>query len=98
MRQCRSRFEGVRAMKIPAMVLLFVLFAAAAFAQFDATVLGTVTDPSGSAVSGAQVKLVNTQTGVAETTTTGEGGEYRFLSVPIGRYTVTVQAKGFQTA
>jgi hypothetical protein len=85
-------------MKIRAIVLFLVLSVPAAFAQFDATVLGTVTDPSGSAVPGAQVKLVNTQTDVAETTTTSETGEYRFLSVPIGRYTVTVQAKGFQTA
>src|SRR5215467_6126917 len=80
------------------LLILTLLLAAAAFAQFDASVLGTVMDPSGSAVIGAQVKLVNTLTGVSEKTTTSDDGEYRFLSVPVGRYTVTVQATGFQTA
>src|SRR5215831_5737973 len=85
-------------MKPCIVVLTLFLFANIALAQFDATILGSVTDPSGLPVAGGQVKLANTQTGVSENTTTGANGEYRFLSVPVGRYTVTVQAKGFQTA
>src|SRR5882672_4456946 len=85
-------------MKLSILILALLTFANSALAQFDATILGTVTDSSGLPVAGAQVKLVNTQTGVSESTTAGANGEYRFLSVPVGRYTVTVQAKGFQTA
>jgi hypothetical protein len=61
-------------------------------------VLGTVADPSGSAVPRATVKLLNSQTGVSETASTNEKGEYSFLSVAVGRYRVTVQAPGFKTA
>ena len=85
-------------MKLQFLFATLLLLATSAFAQFDATVLGTVTDPSGSLVAGAQVKLVNTQTGVSESARTAGDGEYRFLSVPVGSYTVTVQAGGFQTA
>jgi len=79
------------------LILLFVV-SSVCMAQFDGSVLGTVTDPAGLAVTGAKVKLVNTQTGVSESTGTDGDGGYRFLSVPVGRYTVIVQAAGFQTA
>ena len=85
-------------MKIRLLAPLSLLLVASAFAQFDATVLGTVTDPSGSAVPRATVKLLNSQTGVSETGSTNEKGEYSFLSVAVGRYRVTVQAQGFKTA
>ena len=78
------------------LILLFVV-SSVCMAQFDGSVLGTVTDPAGLAVTGAKVKLVNTQTGVSESTGTDGDGGYRFLSVPVGRYTVIVQAAGFQT-
>jgi len=80
------------------LVISALLLATSAYAQFDATVLGTVTDQSGSAIPHAAVKLLNGQTGVSEKTSTDDNGEYRFLSVSVGRYHVTVQAPGFKTA
>jgi hypothetical protein len=74
------------------------LLATAAYGQFDATVLGTVSDASGSGVPRAKVKLLNTETGVAESTLADANGEFRFLSVRVGRYRVTVQSPGFKTA
>src|SRR5215469_1588941 len=85
-------------MKTRPLMAALLLLAASAYAQFDATVLGTVTDESGSAVARAVVKLVESQTGVSETTATDGDGEYRFLSVRVGQYRVTVQAPGFKTA
>jgi hypothetical protein len=59
-----------------------LLLAAGAQAQFDtATVLGTVRDSSRSALVGASVSLVNTATGVAQTTLSNEAGDYQFFNV-----------------
>jgi hypothetical protein len=82
-----------------AVFVLFVVFAICARAQFDtATVLGTVTDPSGAVVPHAQVTLHNTATGALTTATTDERGEFRFVDISIGSYELKVTAPGFQTA
>ncbi|PYT58581.1 MAG: hypothetical protein DMG35_17295 [Acidobacteria bacterium] len=54
-----------------------------------------VTDPSGSAVAGATVSLVNPESKAERTFVTGAQGEYRFLLLPPGTYALTVTAKGF---
>ncbi len=59
------------------------------------TVTGTVTDPSGAVVPNAHVVVHNTQTGVDSSVQTNNAGLYRVQSLPIGRYTVTVEAPGF---
>src|SRR5271165_1728322 len=59
-------------------------------------VRGTVTDPSGSAVVGATVTLINTATNVTRDTTSGSSGEYQFLEVSIGTYEVDVTQTGFK--
>jgi hypothetical protein len=56
---------------------------------------GDVVDPSGAVVVGAQVDLKNPATGFSTSRTTDSTGEYRFLGVPAGTYTVSVTAKGF---
>ena len=61
-------------------------------------VLGTVRDASRSVVSKASVTLTSTETGIAANTTTDSNGEYDFLNVKVGRYTVTVEQTGFATA
>jgi hypothetical protein len=73
--------------------------ATAAVAQFDsATVLGTVTDPSGAVVARAQVRLLNTATGSERTTQSGDQGQFEFANVPVGPYRLEVTQTGFQTA
>src|SRR5262245_17102723 len=68
-----------------------------AYAQFDtATVLGAVRDNSQSAIAGATVTLTNVATGVAQTMSTSEAGEYEFFNVKIGKYKVTGEARGFK--
>jgi hypothetical protein len=85
-------------MKTCLLVPALLLLAGSAYAQFTATVLGTVTDASGSVVTKAVVTLTNSQTGVSEKSTTDDNGDYRFLDVRVGRYHVQVQAPGFKTA
>jgi hypothetical protein len=54
-----------------------------------------VADSSGAAVVGAQVALKNPATGFSTSRATDSTGEYHFLGVPAGSYTVSVTAKGF---
>ena len=70
-----------------------------AHAQFDAaTVLGTVKDSSGSVVPGATVTLLNRSTGITATTVSDENGNYQFLNVRIGGYSVKAELQGFSVA
>jgi len=79
--------------------LLLCVFAAGVKAQFDAaTVLGTVTDPTGAVVAHCGVVLQNTATAVEQKAVTDDQGQYRFVGVPIGRYRLQVSAQGFETA
>jgi hypothetical protein len=60
------------------------------------TIAGNVTDASGAAIAGAKVTATNTGTGAESTTTTDVTGSYRFVDLPPGVYTITVEAKGFR--
>jgi len=81
-----------------AICVFLVVLAASAKAQFDtATVLGSVTDPSGAVVAHCNVVLRDTATAVEQKSVTDQQGEYQFISVPIGRYRLTVTAQGFET-
>jgi len=57
---------------------------------------GTVTDPSGAAVVGAKVTLINEATNTPKEAETGSNGEYLFLEVPVGSYEVDVNQTGFK--
>src|SRR5215831_9909250 len=76
---------------------LVVLFAAQGFAQ-EATIVGTVTDPSGAAVANATVTLTNNDTGVQRTLPTNSDGQYVAPDLHIGSYTVRANATGFKLA
>ncbi len=65
------------------------------FAQ-EATIVGTVTDPSGAAIPGATVTITNTGTGQARTVTTNTVGQYVAPDLIIGRYVARVDATGFK--
>jgi len=61
----------------------------------SATVAGSVLDPSGAAVSAAQVTLTFTDGTQLRTATPGIDGRFTFVHVAPGSYVVTVQARGF---
>lgn len=74
-----------------------LLLAPAAFAQqTDATVSGTVADPSGAHVVGATVTALNVATGVAVPASTNEAGVYSLPPLPPGKYTFTAEHPGFR--
>ncbi len=62
------------------------------------SISGSVVDPQGAVVSGAQVKATNTATGIAATSTSDSSGLFRFNLIPAGEYKVEVTAQGFKTA
>jgi Outer membrane receptor proteins, mostly Fe transport len=77
---------------------MLLLFAVGAVAQVStASITGTVTDPAGAVIPGAQIVLTNVATNVELRTQTNETGLYRFQNVTIGRYTLSASAEGFGT-
>lgn len=72
------------------------LFSSAAFGQVTGgSVSGTVLDPNDAAVPGAAVTLTHKATGQTLTSQTTGGGGFAFPNVPVGEYTLAVQASGF---
>jgi hypothetical protein len=65
------------------------------FAQYSANIQGTVQDPSGAAVNGAQLHLINPNTGQNMSAVSNTTGAYRFLSLAPGSYRLEAQAAGF---
>jgi hypothetical protein len=77
-------------------VLLILLVAQTANAQFRAGVQGTVTDPTGAIVPGATVTLTNKETNRTQQTTASDEGFYRFSQLAPGQYTLSVEQPGFK--
>lgn len=84
------------------LLLLLILvagFTMPAFSQqVTAAITGTITDPSGAPIPGAAVVATDTERGVTWPTQTNEAGVYSLPRLPIGTYTLKVEATGFQTA
>src|SRR5215467_2317762 len=76
--------------------LLSLALPYSALSQTSSTSLqGTVTDASGGAVAGATISLVNSESKTERTAASDAQGEYRFLLLSPGTYTLRVNAKGF---
>jgi len=62
------------------------------------SISGTVKDPQGAVVTGAQVKATEAGTGVVHTATTDNSGLFHFSLIPAGIYKVEISKQGFKTA
>jgi len=78
-----------------ARVFLLLTIGALAWAQSTSQIQGTVHDPTGAAIPGAEVKATQTDTGAVRTTTTGADGGYVLANLPIGPYRMDVTKAGF---
>src|SRR2546423_820710 len=81
-------------------VVAFVLLVAGSVFAFGQTstpgsITGTVTDPSGAIVAGANVVAKNNGTGQELTATTSDDGVFTIPQTPPGTYTVTITTAGF---
>jgi hypothetical protein len=82
---------------VQAVLILGLLFCTSALAQSTyGTILGTVTDPAGRAVVGAQIVLTNLGTSAKRTVVTDGSGNYALPNLDQGTYGLTIQAGGFQ--
>jgi hypothetical protein len=73
------------------------LLAVQAFAQ-EATIVGTVTDPSGASIPNAAVTTVNTQNNQVTHFVTSSDGQYVAPGLQVGHYSVRVEVPGFKKA
>src|SRR6202795_536047 len=83
-----------------AATFLFLFFAMSlpGLAQSTAgRVLGSVSDPSGAAVTGASVIVTDVERGTSRTLTTDQAGEYVAADLAPGTYKIHVEAKGFKS-
>ncbi len=80
--------------------LLQVLFLSPSLqAQYEnGSILGTIRDTSGAAISGADVKVTNAATGVSTEVKTSGSGDYDVPQLRVGVYSVTATAPGFSPA
>jgi hypothetical protein len=79
-------------------LILSVVLLAPLAAQTDrATLTGTITDPRGGAIPGATVSVKATATQAEHTATTNAAGAYTVGFLPVGEYTGSITAEGFET-
>ena len=64
--------------------------------ELTASIRGTVTDATGAAVPGAEVKALEQQTHITTTVPSEGDGSFAFLHLPVGTYDVTVAKTGFR--
>ena len=96
-----SAAEGVVRSKslkyLPLLFLVLFLMPAVSFAQ-NATLVGTVTDPSGAVMPNVNVTVTNPATGWTRTFPTNDSGQYVAPDVQIGHYNIKAEASGFKVA
>jgi Carboxypeptidase regulatory-like domain len=76
---------------------LLLVSPATAQTSIDASVSGTITDPSGAVVPAADLELKNTETNAVFRAASDGAGFYHFPRIPRGAYALTVQKDGFRT-
>ena len=81
-----------------AFILLFssIGFLLPAFGQATTSLRGHVTDPSGAAISGANCDLTLNATGATRQGKTDNAGEYQFIQLPPGEYSLRGDQSGFR--
>jgi len=75
-------------------ILPFLLFSTL-WAQSTSQISGTVKDSSGGAVGAAEVKAIQTATGLVRSVSTASDGAYILQNLPIGPYMIEVTKEGF---
>ena len=80
-------------------LIVCCLFSCAILAQVNTgSISGTVKDPSGAVVPNAKVTITDTEKKIViRSAKTGAAGEFSLPSLPVGRYSVTVEVAGFET-
>ena len=75
---------------------MLLILTAEAWGQDNATITGTVADPSGGLVANVSISLRSLSTGQVRQVTSNTSGAYRFANVGVGRYTLEASMPGFE--
>jgi hypothetical protein len=67
------------------------------YGQANGSFSGTVSDKAGAVISGATVRAISQETGLAREAKTDDSGHYLIPLLPVGQFTIRVEAQGFQT-
>jgi hypothetical protein len=76
------------------LVSALIFCATLAMAQ-TASITGTVSDQSGAVIDGAEIKVLNTDTGAVRTTSSSGGGVYSVTNLPVGKYRIEIKKTSF---
>jgi hypothetical protein len=85
----------IRALFCALVLLLAIPFAVNA-QQYSGSITGTVTDPSGAAISGAAVTATSTGTNATYNATTSDLGSFTLPQIPVGTYDVHIKHASFK--
>ena len=80
---------------LPIVALVAAALAAPAQSGNAGTVRGTITDPSGAVIPGANVHLANQMSGLDRSATSDDTGQFAIPNVPFNPYRIVVTANGF---
>jgi hypothetical protein len=82
------------------LLLLVLLFAGLPFraSAQNATIVGTVTDPSGSVIANVKISINHAETNLVTSLTTNDAGQYVAVDLPVGHYNIKAEASGFKLA
>src|SRR6201996_5905476 len=86
----RSRLFPLASVAVLALILVPKIRA-----QENATITGTVIDPSGAVVPNVSISLTNPATGIVRQTVSNNDGIYLFANVGVGNFTLGASAAGF---
>ncbi len=89
-------FRNPSFLNLAAFFLILAALSLSAFGQTTGTILGTVTDPSGSVVPNVSITVTHVETNEVRTVSTGDTGQYVAPDLPIGHYNVSAKAAGFK--
>jgi len=89
------RLRSIVSSLLPLLCVLALTLSAHAI-DVNGRIKGTVTDPSGAVLPGVQVTATNAATGVKYDTKTTADGNYLFPQLPVGTYSISVNASGFK--
>ncbi|MBZ5648407.1 MAG: TonB-dependent receptor [Acidobacteriia bacterium] len=82
-------------LRVVALLILFLTTTVGWGQTFRGAIQGNVTDSQGAAITGAQVTVTNTATGLARNAVTDSSGNYLVSELPLGEYTVAATKEGF---
>src|SRR6202789_1231345 len=94
----KSSYSGLGSVRTILLMMLALCVVPSTWAQHgsEGTVTVSVVDPTGGAVQGARLELLDLTSGDIHTAVTGDRGTYSFVNLPLGKFSLTITQTGFE--